>query len=138
MSRIINTRHGYQIREKALKLIGKAISESGKAINDEEYIIVASFIALSLDEIEQSIHETTVAWEKRDYWVKADQFRAEWSWVGKMKEQLVEAVKQKDYRKVGEVFEMLRRNRKVLEGMVKVRKGVDYSGSYLRFRNRFG
>lgn len=138
MSRIIKTQNGYQLREQALKLIGKAISESGNAINNDEYINIASFIALTLDEIEQSIYETTVVWEKRDYWVKADQFRAEWSWVGKVKEQLVEAIKQKDHQKVGQVFEALQKNRKVLEGMVKVRKGGDYSGSHLRFRNRFG
>jgi hypothetical protein len=137
VSRIIKTQNGYQMREKALKLIGKAISESEEVNNNEEYIDIASFIALFLDEIEQSIHETTAVWEKKDYWVKADQFRAEWSWVGKMKGQLIEAIKQKDAQKVGEVFEALRKNRKVLEGMVKVRKGVDYSGSYLRFQNRF-
>lgn len=138
MSRIIKTQNGYQIREKALKLIGKAIFESENAINQEVYNDIASFIALSLEEIEQSVHETTVVWEKRDYWVKADQFRAEWSWVGKIKAQLVQAIQQKDIQRVGEVFEALRENRKVLEGMVKVKKGVDYSGSYLRFRNRFG
>jgi len=138
VSRIIKTQNGYQMREKALKLIGKAISESEEVNNNEEYIDIASFIALSLDEIEQSIHETTVVWEKKDYWVKADQFRAEWSWVGKAKEQLVEAIKQNEPQKVGEVFDALRKNRKVLEGMVKVRKGVDYSGSYRRFQNRFG
>ncbi|RCK76042.1 MAG: hypothetical protein ANABAC_0193 [Anaerolineae bacterium] len=138
MSRIIKTQNGYQIREKALKLIGKAISESEYVNNNESYIELASFIALSLDEIENSIRETTAAWEKRDYWVKADQFRAEWSWVGQAKDQLVRAIKQKDLQKIGEVFEALRKNRKILEGMVKVRKGVDYSGSYSRFRNRFG
>lgn len=138
MSRIIKTQNGYQIREKALKLIGKAVSDYGNTNNIDIIIDIASFIALSLDEIEQSIHETTVAWEKKDYWVKADQFRTEWSWAGKVKEQLIEAIKQKDFQRVGEVFEALQKNRKVLEGMVKVRKGLDYSGSYLRFRNRFG
>jgi hypothetical protein len=138
VSRIIKTQNGYQMRERALKLLGRAIIECEKAISNEEYINIASFIALSLDEIEQSIQETTSVWEKKDYWVKADQFRAEWSWVGKAKNQLVEAIKHKDAQKVGEVFEALRKNRKVLEGMVKVRKGVDYSGSYLQFQKRFG
>ncbi|PWH19470.1 MAG: hypothetical protein D6735_09085 [Acidobacteria bacterium] len=138
MSRIIKTENGFRMRERALKLIGKAISEFENAKKDADLLDIASFIALMLDEIENSVQETSVAWEKREYWIKADQFRSEWNWVGQLKAQLMQAIQQKDLENIGEIFERLRKNAKVLEGMIKVRKGIDYIGSYSRFKSKFG
>lgn len=137
MSRIIKTQNGYRVREKALKLIGVAISEFNYANNIEDCLNIAAFIALSLDEIENSVRETADAWEKRDYWVKADQFRSEWGWVGMTKNNLVKAVLSQDLNKIGEVFETLRKNRKVQDGLISPKKGADYAGSYTRFMAKF-
>lgn len=137
MSRIIKTQNGYRIREKALKLIGVAISEFSYANNIEDILNIAAFIALSLDEIENSVRETADAWEKRDYWVKADQFRSEWGWVGMTKSDLVKAVLNRDLNKIGEVFESLRKKRKVMEGMINPKKGMDYEGSLARLTAKF-
>ncbi len=123
MSRIIKTQNGARARDKVLKLIGSAIYEFGIAKNDAERIDIASFIVLSLDDVESSVRATSAAWEKRDYWVKADQFQSEWSWVGQAKEKLVEAIWQKDDHKIGEVFEELRKNKKSLRGNDKIEKG---------------
>lgn len=136
MSRIIRVQNGYRIREKALRLIGSAIYEA-EATNDNAYYIeLASFIALSLEEIESSVRETSDAWEKRDYWVKADQFRSEWGWVGEVKSCLTEAIQQQNRQKVKEVFETLRKKKRILEGLVNPKKGVDYSGSYERLKSK--
>lgn len=137
MSRIIKTQNGYRIREKALKLIGVAISEFSYANNIEDCLNIAAFIALSLDEIENSVRETADAWEKRDYWVKADQFRSEWGWVGVTKSDLVKAVLSRDLNKIGEVFESLRKKRKVMEGMINPKKGMDYAGSFAQLMVKF-
>ena len=39
-------------------------------------------MVLALEEIAVSIDVSVQAWEKRDYWVKADRFRMEWEWAG--------------------------------------------------------
>jgi hypothetical protein len=38
-------------------------------------------LVLNLREIAATIETTTEAWEKRDYYLKADRFRLEWEWV---------------------------------------------------------
>lgn len=40
-----------------------------------------AFIALSLHSIYKGIDESVLAWEKRNYWAKADKFRMEWQWT---------------------------------------------------------
>ena len=53
---------------------------------------LAAFIALNLEAIYQTIDLTVAAWEKRDYWVKADRFRMEWAWSGKLANEMGEAI----------------------------------------------
>jgi len=42
----------------------------------------AAYIALALYAVQETIETSVAAWEKRDYWIKADRFRMEWSWTG--------------------------------------------------------
>lgn len=48
---------------------------------DETARDMAAFLTLALIEINDTIDVTCAAWEKRDYWLKADQFRRDWMWV---------------------------------------------------------
>jgi len=48
--------------------------------NTEAKDIVA-FIALNLGTIYKGIDDSVIAWEKRNYWAKADKFRMEWYWT---------------------------------------------------------
>jgi hypothetical protein len=50
---------------------------------DAETKDMVAFMALALNEIDATIDVTCAAWEKRDYWLKADQFRREWAWAGR-------------------------------------------------------
>ena len=40
-----------------------------------------AFIGLNLYLIYKGIDESVLAWEKRNYWAKADKFRMEWQWT---------------------------------------------------------
>ncbi len=55
---------------------------SSKQDVDAEVKDMVAFIVLSLREISASIDKSAEAWEKRDYYLKADAFRREWAWVG--------------------------------------------------------
>lgn len=61
---------------------------------------LAAFIALNLDAIYQTIDLTVAAWEKRDYWVKADRFRMEWAWSGKLANEMSKAILNDDWQAV--------------------------------------
>ena len=54
---------------------------SAKSAIDNEAKDMLAFIVVGLRLIDESIEKSCVAWEKRDYYVKADQFRREWRWV---------------------------------------------------------
>jgi hypothetical protein len=47
---------------------------------------LAAYLALALLAIDETVDTTATAWEKRDYWLKADRFRMEWSWAGRLGE----------------------------------------------------
>jgi hypothetical protein len=53
-----------------------------KKLDDESKDLVA-LIVYSLRGIAQGVDQSARAWEKRDYYVKADKFRMEWAWAEK-------------------------------------------------------
>ncbi|MGB4595060.1 MAG: hypothetical protein WBI14_04065 [Anaerolineaceae bacterium] len=61
---------------------------------------LAAFIVLALGQIIESVDQSVVAWEKRDYWLKADQFRREWAWAERSREVLTSAVLAQDWSKI--------------------------------------
>ena len=58
---------------------------------------LAAFIALALRTIADGIDASVAAWEKRDYWVKADRFRMEWMWSGQYADKLKVALFTNDW-----------------------------------------
>ncbi len=48
---------------------------------DIEVKDMVAFIVFSLREIAASVDKSAAAWDKRDYYLKADAFRREWAWV---------------------------------------------------------
>src|SRR3972149_83867 len=54
---------------------------SAKSAIDNEAKDMLAFIVVGLRLLEESIEKSGVAGEKRDYYVKAAQFRREWRWV---------------------------------------------------------
>jgi hypothetical protein len=54
---------------------------SAKPSLDAEAKDMIAFIVFSLREIAASVDKSAAAWEKRDYYLKADAFRRDWAWV---------------------------------------------------------
>lgn len=48
---------------------------------DDEARDMAATVVVALRGIAETIEDTTTAWEKRNYFMKADRFRLEWEWV---------------------------------------------------------
>ena len=93
MSRVVNPDGVGKQRDRLMKAVTLALRALAgrKQIDDETRDLVA-FIALALNEIHATIDVTCLAWEKRDYWLKADQFRREWAWAGRLAEKLERVV----------------------------------------------
>jgi hypothetical protein len=54
---------------------------SGKPSVDAEVKDMVAFIVIALREMAASVDKSATAWEKRDYYLKADAFRRDWAWV---------------------------------------------------------
>ncbi len=93
MSRVINPDSVGKERTRLTKSIVLCIRELAKQTQvTPEAKDLASFIALALQAISEGIEVSVVAWEKRDYWVKADKFRMEWMWAGQLADKMKAAV----------------------------------------------
>jgi hypothetical protein len=75
---------------KAVTLALRTVASRSQV--DAETRDLVAFIALALNEIHATIDVTCLAWEKRDYWLKADQFRREWGWAGRTAEKIERVV----------------------------------------------
>lgn len=98
MSRVINPDSAGKERTRLTKAIVISIRELARQGDPgREARDLAAFIALALLTIADGIDESVAAWEKRDYWVKADRFRMEWAWAGQLGGKMKEAVLNDDW-----------------------------------------
>jgi hypothetical protein len=64
---------------------------------DDETKDMLAFIVFGLRSMDQSIDQSASAWEKRDYYLKADQFRREWLWLPAAAARLEEILRSGDW-----------------------------------------
>jgi c-di-AMP phosphodiesterase-like protein len=98
LSRLINPDSAGKDRTRLSKAIVLAVRELAKQRDvTPEAKDLAAFIALALQTISEGIDVSVAAWEKRDYWVKADHFRMEWMWSGQYAGKMKAAVLSDDW-----------------------------------------
>jgi hypothetical protein len=82
LARIISTESVGQQRHKLRRTIAEALRRlATKQTFDQESLDLAALIVFSLRRLEEGVEQTASAWEKRDYYLKADRFRLEWEWL---------------------------------------------------------
>ena len=84
VSRLINGTNPSTERNQLRRTVAEALRRlmTKKKIDDESKDLVA-LIVYALRGIVQGVDQSARAWEKRDYFVKADKFRMEWAWAEK-------------------------------------------------------
>ncbi len=89
MSRLVNPDGVGKQRTQLMRAVTLALRTlaTRQKIDDETRDLVA-FIALALNQIHETVEATCLPWEKRDYWLKADQFRRDWAWAGRLGDKL--------------------------------------------------
>ena len=82
MSRVIATDSVGKRRRQLRRAIAEALRRlAHKTTFDAESQDLAALIVFSLRRLEEGVDQTATAWEKRDYYLKADRFRLEWEWL---------------------------------------------------------
>ncbi|MEN6408151.1 MAG: hypothetical protein ABFD44_00400 [Anaerolineaceae bacterium] len=98
MGRVVNPDSVGKERTRLTKGVVLALRELMKQTQpDDTSRDLAAFIALALLEVAEGIEVSVSAWEKRDYWVKADRFRMEWAWTERLGAAMRDAVLADDW-----------------------------------------
>jgi hypothetical protein len=82
MARIIRPDSPARARTSLVAGIRAALADLDGAVNLDALGDRLAYAGLALRELERSTERTADAWERRGYWLKADQFRREWGWAG--------------------------------------------------------
>jgi hypothetical protein len=83
MSRVVNPDSVGKQRNQLMRTSAELIRRlSQKPAIDDEAKDMAAALVMCFKEIEDGIEEAMLAWEKRNYWNKVEEFRAQWTWVG--------------------------------------------------------
>ncbi|MBV6394760.1 MAG: hypothetical protein HFACDABA_00327 [Anaerolineales bacterium] len=135
MSRVINLDSAGKDRTRLSKGIVLAIRELAKQSEPTAYARdLAAFIAIALQTIADGIDTSVAAWEKRDYWVKADRFRMEWMWAGTTASKMKAAVQADDWAVIAALMPVIAGK----FGKIKVsdnhRLGKPWLGAYASLR----
>ena len=82
MSRVIHTDSPGKRRNQLMRTGAELLRHlSQKETVDEETKDMLALLVYTLREIADGIEESTVAWEKRNYWIKIEEFRQNWLWA---------------------------------------------------------
>jgi hypothetical protein len=98
VSRVIQTDGVGKQRNRLLRAVVISIRELMKQTKpDAKTKDLAAFISSALLAVDETIERTVAPWEKRNYWVKADNFRLEWAWVKPTGEEMRTAALDEDW-----------------------------------------
>jgi len=131
LSRVINPEGAGKERTRLVKSIVLSMrelmrqSEPNNTSRD-----LASFIALALLEINNTVETSVAAWEKKGYWVKAYRFRMEWIWTQRMGEQFKQAVLNDDWAAIAMLVAQLGEKMNHVEVPVRHRLGTPWVGAW--------
>jgi hypothetical protein len=70
------------------------------------------------------------AWEKRDYWVKADKFRMEWMWSGQYADKMKVAIFTDDWGTIAMLIPQIAQKFSKIEVSDNHRLGKPWVGAY--------
>jgi hypothetical protein len=91
---------------------------------------LAAFIAISLEKMYETVETSVAAWEKKDYWVKADRFRLEWEWSKVMGEKLRKALLADDWATVAMTSAQVAQKLMKVDVPIRHRLGTPWEGAW--------
>lgn len=136
MPRVINPDSAGKERRRLSKAIVLCIRSLARqpSISEESRDLVA-YIVLALRRISAGIDASVAAWEKRDYWVKADRFRLEWAWADRSADELHQALLQEDWAAVARISTQVAEKFSKVKVSDNHRMGAPWVGAYRQLKD---
>lgn len=133
MARVINTNSPGKRRNAQMRTIAEIIRQLGpkSQIDDSSKDMVATVI-YCLRVIDATVEESAVAWEKRGYWKKADDFQQKWWWCSLSLVSLDNLVRSDSWEQIPEAMAKLFPHFSDIKINKLTRDPKDWSGAYRR------
>jgi hypothetical protein len=93
---------------------------------------LAAFIAQALLAVGETVEVSVQAWEKRDYWLKADRFRMEWSWAARLGKAMKDALLADDWATVAMTAAQVAQRLKDVDVPKRNKLGSPWEGAFGR------
>ena len=98
MGRVINPDSLGKRRNQLMRTSAEMLRHlSQKQEIDEEARDMLALLVFTLREIADGIRDSTLAWEKRNYWVKIEKFEQKWDWTDVMAKRLESLILAEDW-----------------------------------------
>jgi hypothetical protein len=136
MSRVINPNAPGTDRTRLMKAVAIALRELlayGKP--DDHARDLIAFVSAALAAIAEGIDTSVNAWEKRGYWLKADRFRLEWEWTGRLSTELEAALRRDDWAAIAGLCVKVGEKVKDIQVPKNPRIGEPWVGAWVKLKN---
>jgi len=134
MSRVIYTQKPGNIRNRHRRTIAEALRRlSLKSELDGEAKDLTALIVFSLHGIADTVEQTIEAWEKRNYYIKAEHFRQEWRWLNSITDELSAVIYEGQWAQLPAVLARLTPHFADVKIKQMTREPTLWQGAYERF-----
>jgi hypothetical protein len=131
MSRVIHVNNPTTVRNQHRRTIAEILRLlSQKPRVDNEAKDMAAMIVLLLQEIKGGVEQTVQAWEKRDYWMKAERFLRDWDWLGEAAANLEDVIRNDAWDLLPELLGDLFSHFADVQIKKMTRNSLDWQGAY--------
>ena len=105
MARVINTNSPGKRRSAYMRTVAEILRRLSQQqeVNQDTKDSVA-WIVYCLRGIEGTVEESMLAWEKRGYWKKSDDFQQKWWWASLMAKSIEDMVASQDWEKLPDML----------------------------------
>ena len=139
MSRVINPDGVGKQRDRLMKAVVLALRELAQRTKvDDDTRDLTAFMALALRQINATIDVTCAAWEKRDYWLKADQFRRDWAWAANLSGKIEDVVLNDRWPELAAIIPALAQHLEKVNLPRRNTLGTPWLGAYAQLREERG
>lgn len=133
MGRVINPEGVGKERTQLIRGVVLALRELMQQTDTNAHTRdLAAFIAQALLAVGETVEVSVQAWEKRDYWLKADRFRMEWSWAARLGGTMKDAVLADDWATVAMTSAQVAQRLKDVDVPKRNNIGAPWEGAFKR------
>jgi hypothetical protein len=134
VGRIVNTNSPGKIRNRHRRTVAELLRRlSQRQVVDEETKDLVAAIIFALRGIHVSVLQTVEAWEKRDFWTKADRFLRQWEWTLPLAQTLEESLHRDEWSELPQTMASLMPHFVDIEMKKMTRPPSLWQGAYRRF-----